>query len=213
MPGLGYGLGCGLGLQRPTLTRTFSMADPSPSKLFDGSDLSLPDGFFDKCTSITSTTHEDVDDTQDGRPFISGSDDLPLEATYPSSETDPPLEQLPFLPLPSLPFLPPLEALPSTTTVNSIKQPPSKPAQKAPQKQPSASRLTTTAVSGTTTRKRVSPPTETPTPPTQPARKKRRGQRAGTYQCLINGELYDCPFHYDIVPKSLIMSMLTRGTQ
>ena len=199
MPGLGYGLGCGLGLQRPTLTRTFSMADPSPSKLFDGSDLSLPDGFFDKCTSITSTTHEDVDDTQDGRP--SGSDDLPLEATYPSSETDPPLEQLPFLPpLPSLNL--PLEALPSTTV--SIKQPPTKPAKKAPQL-PTASR--------TITRKRLPSPNETPTPPTQPARKKRRGQRAGTYQCLINGELYDCPFHYDIVPKSLIMSMLTRGTQ
>ena len=200
MPGLG---GYGLGLQRPTLTRTFSMADPSPSKLFDASDLSLPDGFFDKCTSITSTTHEDVDDTQDGRP--SGSDDLPLEATYPSSETDPPLEQLPFLPpLPPLPSLnPPLEALPSTTV--SIKQPPTKPAKKAPQL-PAASR--------TITRKRLPSPNETtPTPPTQPTRKKRRGQRAGTYQCLINGELYDCPFHYDIVPKSLIMSMLTRGTQ
>jgi hypothetical protein len=27
---------------------------------------------------------------------------------------------------------------------------------------------------------------------------------------MVNGELYDCPFHYDMVPKSLILSLLTR---
>ena len=130
--------------------------------------------------------------------------------------------------LPDLPPLPPLDVLP-TLPVEVFHRPipaPSKPSKKitatpvaiVPPSAPTAAsrkRSATAAAasasvpsvasgaSGNVTK--ASAPTHPP-----PPRKKRRGQRAGTYQCMVDGELYDCPFHYDMVPKSLILSLLTR---
>jgi hypothetical protein len=44
----------------------------------------------------------------------------------------------------------------------------------------------------------------------QPARKKRRHmvQRTGTYQCLVQGELFDCPHGFDIVKKAFMYNVL-----
>jgi hypothetical protein len=46
--------------------------------------------------------------------------------------------------------------------------------------------------------------------PSAPTRKKRRGQRPNTYQCLYKGELYECPHGCDIVPKDWLYSVMSR---
>ena len=126
--------------------------------------------------------------------------------------------------LPDLPPLPPLDVLP-TLPVEVFHRPipaPSKPSKKITSTHvvivpPSASRKRSATAASVSARvpsaasvasvnvTKASAPTHPP-----PPRKKRRGQRAGTYQCMVDGELYDCPFHYDMVPKSLILSLLTR---
>ena len=74
---------------------------------------------------------------------------------------------------------------------------------------PSSSSSTSTASGAVTTSVSRENVATAPTP-TAPARKKRRGQRAGTYQCLYKGELYECPHGCDIVPKDWLYSVMSR---
>ena len=132
--------------------------------------------------------------------------------------------------LPDLPPLPPLDVLPTLpvevfhrpipTATKSVPSKPSKkitptPAAIVPPTAPTAAsrKRSATAAAASASVPSVASGASgnvTKASASAPPRKKRRGQRAGTYQCMVDGELYDCPFHYDMVPKSLILSLLTR---
>jgi hypothetical protein len=173
------------------------------------------------CTQSTSPPHSP------------GPLEAPLEADF-----LPPLPTLPTSsaassgPLPALstgPFFTPASQLLSDD--NIFHRP-------VPQRAPSSSQTqvrritptplpapTTTATSSVAGRKRYAPSSSgsgafttpvsrenvaaAPTP-SAPARKKRRGQRPNTYQCLYKGELYECPHGCDIVPKDWLYSVMSR---
>jgi hypothetical protein len=166
-----------------------------------GPEISLPDDVLTACGQLPHQQQEEQPQvTEEGTDEDSPG---PLEVT--------PLVMNQHEELPPLPPLPPLDMLP-TLSVETIFQRPVNPVSaKPPSKKitpapvPNVSQPAPTTVAP---RKRsaVVASVSTKAPP----RKKRRGQRAGTYQCMVNGELYDCPFHYDMVPKSLILSLLTR---
>jgi hypothetical protein len=204
---------------RPALSRTLSMhneeeawpnsgyfayvqAPTTPheplSLDWTGPEISLPDDVLTTCGQLPSPQEQQPQATEEGTDEDSPG---PLEVTPPLNQHEE---------LPPLPPLPPLDMLPTQPvetifqrSVNPVStKPPSKKITPTPVpnvSQPApivASRKRSTAVASVSTK--------------APPRKKRRGQRAGTYQCMVNGELYDCPFHYDMVPKSLILSLLTR---
>ena len=192
-------------------------------------EISLPDDVLTACGQLPrpqdqpkqqqSATEEGTDVEGDGNEDSPG----PLEVipSVDKREELPPLPPLP--PLDVLPTLP-VETIfqrtipsvtPSVTTMPPIKKITPTPVPIAPPAAPPTALPTAAAA---TSRKRpaavptvVAPTSTVSKTAAPPARKKRRGgQRAGTYQCMVNGELYDCPFHYDMVPKSLILSLLTR---
>jgi hypothetical protein len=162
-----------------------------------------------------------------------GTEEASDEGTADTRPASPgPLEMTPVMNevLPDLPPLPPLDVLP-TLPMEVFHRPipaPSKPSKKitptpaaiVPPPAPTAASRKRSATAATASASvpsvasgasgKVSKASASAPPPHPPPRKKRRGQRAGTYQCMVDGELYDCPFHYDMVPKSLILSLLTR---
>ena len=220
--GLGQGLGLGLGQGRPMLARSTSMynADdlwqrPSNTNYF--THLQGP-------TTPPTTPHEPLSLNWLDPEISLPSSNLALTGQQESDEDTAgasPSQELPSLPaLPPLDMLPTLSAevfhrpIPEATSTNHVL--PSKVSKKlastpvmttiTPLESIAASRKRPVAIVKDTSVNSVNVNKLALPPP----RKKRRGQRAGTYQCLVDGELFDCPFHYDMVPKSIILSLLTR---
>ena len=222
MPGLGLGLGQGLGQGRPMLARSTSMynADdlwqrPSNTNYF--THLQGP-------TTPPTTPHEPLSLNWPDPEISLPSSNLALTGQQETDEDTAgasPSRELPSLPpLPPLDMLPTLSAevfhrpIPDAASTNHVL--PSKVSKKlastpvtstnTPLESIAASRKRPVAIVKDTSVNSVNVNKLALPPP----RKKRRGQRAGTYQCLVDGELFDCPFHYDMVPKSIILSLLTR---
>ena len=236
MPGLGMGLVMPFQQQqRPTLSRTLSMhneddlwtpacssnyfthfqAPPTPHEPLS-LDCMGPESDVLALSGHSGQQGGTEEATADTRPNSPG----PLEVTPVMNDQEE---------LPDLPPLPPLDVLPTLPTElfhrpnpDRISKPaPSKPNKKitltpdapipttASRKRSAAAAASASVPSVASGASRNATKVSASVPP-PPPRKKRRGQRAGTYQCMVDGELYDCPFHYDMVPKSLILSLLTR---
>ena len=231
MPGLGSGLGIG-GFVRPALERTFSFAGSPASMLShtESNALSLATGMENEGTTTSpATPHEPLSLDWAGTTLELDLDDLaPFNQAGDSAskavEEEPALLELAILPpLPLLPatapssapvadaFITPPKKI-STKQVKTVKAP----RKKAPPKAASLDNIIATrAVPQTAPTRRISPepvaPVEAATAPArQPARKKRRHmvQRPGTYQCMVQGELFDCPHGFDIVKKAFMYNVL-----
>ena len=217
MSGLGLGLGQGLGQGRPMLARSTSM--------YNADDLWQRSSNTSYFTHLQAPTipHEPLSLTRMDPEISLPSSNLALTGQQETDEDTAgasPSQELPSLPpLPPLDMLPTLSAevfhrpIPDAASTNHV---PSKVSKKlastpvmttnTPLESIAASRKRPVAIVKDTSVNSVNVNKLALPPP----RKKRRGQRAGTYQCLVDGELFDCPFHYDMVPKSLILSLLTR---